>query len=46
MSIYDLKGLDTGKVGNNKGIDLSFSEYMDQFGGGTKKKDGRKRDHS
>ena len=39
MSIYDLKGLDTGKVGNNKGIDLSFSEYMDQFGGGTKKKE-------
>jgi len=39
MSIYDLKGLDTGKVGNNKGINLSFSEYMDQFGGGTKKKE-------
>jgi len=39
MSIYDLKGLDTGKVGNNKGVDLSFSEYMDQFGGENKKKE-------
>ena len=39
MSKHDLKGLDTGKIGNNKNIDLSFSEYMDVFGGGAKKKE-------
>tara|TARA_R100000231_G_scaffold1818_1_gene3156 strand:- start:80 stop:919 length:840 start_codon:yes stop_codon:yes gene_type:complete len=34
---FDLKGVDTRKIGSNKGVNLSFSEYMDRFGGGDKK---------
>tara|TARA_R100001086_G_C11805181_1_gene249935 strand:+ start:191 stop:1012 length:822 start_codon:yes stop_codon:yes gene_type:complete len=32
MSKHDLKGVDTGKVGNNKGVNLSYDEYMRRFG--------------
>ena len=35
---FDLKGVDTGKIGGNKGVNLSFSEYMNLFGGGNNKK--------
>ena len=38
MSKHDLKGVDLGKVGANKGVDFTFKEYMDTFGGGSKKK--------
>jgi len=38
MSIYDLKGTDLSKVGNNKDVDFTFNEYMEKFGGGSKKK--------
>lgn len=34
---FDLKGVDTRKIGSNKGVNLSFSEYMNRFGGGNKK---------
>jgi len=29
MSLYDLKGTDLSKVGNNKNVDFTFKEYMD-----------------
>lgn len=32
MSKHDLKGLDTGKIGNNKGVDLTFKEYQKKYG--------------
>ena len=38
MSKHDLKGMDLGKVGANKNVDFTFKEYMDTFGGGSKKK--------
>ena len=37
MSKHDLKGMDLGKVGANKDVDFTFKEYMDMFGGGSKK---------
>ena len=37
MSKNDLKGLDLGKVGNNKDVDFTFQEYMDTFGAANKK---------
>ena len=37
MSKHDLKGMDLGKVGANKDVDFTFKEYMDSFGGGSKK---------
>ena len=30
--------MDLGKVGANKDVDFTFKEYMDTFGGGSKKK--------
>jgi len=32
MSKHDLKGVDTSKVGNNKYVDYTFKDYMDDFG--------------
>ena len=32
MSKHDLKGLDTSKIGNNKGVDLTFKEYQKKYG--------------
>ena len=32
MSKHDLKGLDTSKIGNNKGVDLTFKEYQEKYG--------------
>ena len=32
MSKHDLKGIDTSKVGNNKYVDYTFKDYMDDFG--------------
>ena len=29
---FDLKGIDTGKIGNNKGVDLTFKEYKKLYG--------------
>jgi hypothetical protein len=29
---FDLKGLDTGKIGGNKGVDLTFKEYQKKYG--------------
>jgi len=37
MSKHDLKGMDLSKVGANKDVDFTFKEYMDSFGGGSKK---------
>ena len=32
MSKHDLKGVDTSKVGNNKYVNYTFKDYMDDFG--------------
>lgn len=32
MSKHDLKGIDTRRIGNNKGVDLTFKEYQKMFG--------------
>ena len=32
MSKHDLKGVDTSKVGNNKYVDYTFKDYMEDFG--------------
>jgi len=32
MSKHDLKGIDTRKIGSNKGVDLTFKEYQKMFG--------------
>ena len=29
---FDLKGIDTGKIGGNKGVDLTFKEYQKKYG--------------
>ena len=31
MSKHDLKGMDTGKIGGNKYVDLTFEDYMKEF---------------
>ena len=30
--LFDLKGVDTSKVGNNKYVNYTFKDYMDDFG--------------
>ena len=32
MSKHDLKGVDTSKVGNNKYVNYTFKDYMEDFG--------------
>ena len=32
MSKHDLKGIDTGKVGNNKNVSYTFKDYMKDYG--------------
>ena len=32
MSKHDLKWIDTRRIGNNKGVDLTFKEYQKMFG--------------